>query len=48
MDIEAALNERRAQHAADYAVARHVEVLIALMGEARLLRATARSASSAA
>ena len=44
LDLEADLNARRARHAADYAVARHVEVLIALMGEARLLRAVSRAA----
>ena len=42
MDIEADLNDRRVVAAADYSVARHVEVLIALMGEARLLRAVMR------
>jgi hypothetical protein len=42
--IEAELEARRTAGAADYAYARHVEVLIALMGEARLLRATSRAA----
>lgn len=42
LDIEADLNDRRIVAAADYSVARHVEVLIALMGEARLLRAVLR------
>jgi len=42
LDIEATLEERRVGHMADYSVARHVEVLIALMGEARLLRAVTR------
>lgn len=39
IDIEADLNQRRVGIAADYSIARHVAVLIALMGEARLLRA---------
>jgi hypothetical protein len=39
LDIEADLNDRRKARAADYSVGRHVEVLIAMMGEARLLRA---------
>ncbi len=43
LDVEAAINARRLAAAADYSVARHVEVLIALMGEARIMRATARS-----
>ena len=42
LDIEADLNDRRIAAASDYSVARHVEVLIALMGEARLLRAVIR------
>ncbi len=42
LDIEADLNNRRVAGAADYSIARHVEVLIALMGEARLLRAIMR------
>ncbi|NCO87464.1 MAG: hypothetical protein GW886_12620 [Rhodobacterales bacterium] len=42
LDIEADLNDRRVAQAADYSVARHVEVLIAVMGEARLLRAITR------
>lgn len=44
LDIEATLEDRRAGQTADYSVARHVEVLIALMGEARLLRAVTRPA----
>jgi Family of unknown function (DUF6477) len=39
LDIEADINDRRVGAAADYSIARHVAVLIALMGEARLLRA---------
>ncbi len=39
LEIEAGLEDRRVAGAADYSVARHVEVLIALMGEARILRA---------
>jgi len=44
LDIEAEMNDLRLLEAADYSIARHVEVLIALMGEARLLRATTRQA----
>lgn len=39
LEIEEDMNNRRLAGSADYSVARHVEVLIALMGEARLLRA---------
>ena len=42
LDLEAELEERRIARAADYSVARHVEVIIALMAEARLLRAVVR------
>jgi len=42
LDVEAAAEAKRAGGAADYSVARHVAVLIALMGEARLLRASHR------
>lgn len=41
LEIEADLNDMRKAKMADYAIARHVEVMIALMGEARVLRATA-------
>jgi hypothetical protein len=44
IDIEADLENRRLAQAADYSVARHVEVIIALMAEARLLRAVVRPA----
>lgn len=39
MELEAELNTARLAESAAYSVARHVDVLIALMGEARLLRA---------
>ena len=39
LEVEAGLEDRRVAGAADYSAARHVEVLIALMGEARLIRA---------
>ncbi|MBP0481886.1 DUF6477 family protein [Sagittula salina] len=42
MEIEAELDERRRGQDATYAVSRHVEVLTAMMGEARLLREAAR------
>ena len=44
IDMEADLNDRRVGATADYSIARHVAILIALMGEARLLRAMTRSA----
>jgi len=47
LEIEAVLEDRRVARTADYSVARHVEVLIAIMAEARLLRATARPAEVA-
>ncbi|MBA84965.1 DUF6477 family protein [Thalassobius sp. S69A] len=42
MEIEADMNEMRAQNVAGYSPARHVEVLIAMMGEAQLLRTASR------
>lgn len=39
IDIEAEINERRLANNAEYSVAEHVEVLIALLGEARTHRA---------
>jgi hypothetical protein len=42
LDIEAALDARRLDQGADYSVARHVEVIIALMAEARILRSILR------
>jgi hypothetical protein len=44
IEIEADLDEARRGHASDYSIARHVEVLIALMGEARLFKAQLRPA----
>jgi hypothetical protein len=41
LDIEVAMNDLRIDQAASYRPARHVEVLIAIMGEAHLMRATA-------
>lgn len=40
VEVEAELERERKQRAAGYSAARHVDVLIAMMGEARLLRAT--------
>lgn len=40
LEIEVEMDDKRQAKAADYSCARHVEVLIALMGEARVLRAT--------
>jgi hypothetical protein len=42
LEIENDLNTARTANRAEYAIAEHVEVLIALMGEARLLRAATR------
>lgn len=39
MDIETELNERRRNGDLTYSASQHVEILIAMMGEARLLRA---------
>lgn len=41
LDIEAELDGLRVAHSGRYSPARHVEILIAIAGEARLLRATA-------
>lgn len=38
MDMELDLDDRRKSNDAGYSVSRHVEVLVAMMGEARLLR----------
>lgn len=43
LDIEAEMNEARTARSGDYSPARHVEALIAISGEARLLQATTRS-----
>ena len=43
LDIEAAMDCQRRQDRAAYSIARHVEVLIALMSEAATLRAIRRS-----
>lgn len=40
-DIEAVLERQRTTRSGDYSPARHVEVLIAIAGEAQLMRATA-------
>jgi len=40
IEIEGTLNEQRLEKNAGYSVIRHVEVMIALMGEARVYRAT--------
>ena len=41
LDIEAEMDTQRRSHAASYQPARHVDVLIAILGEAHLLRTTA-------
>jgi hypothetical protein len=40
MELEADLDTARQTGGADYSVARHLDILIAMMGEAKLLRAT--------
>ena len=40
VEIESELNTQRREEDAGYSAMRHVEVLIAMMGEARLLRAS--------
>lgn len=42
-NLEAELNDRRLRGSADYTPRRHVEVLIALMGEAQLLTPAPRT-----
>ncbi|MEO1138666.1 MAG: DUF6477 family protein [Pseudomonadota bacterium] len=42
IEIESDLNDRRRGRTAGYSAARHVDVLIAMMGEARILRAADR------
>jgi len=39
MDIEAQMNEQRQSGAAWYSPSRHIEVMVALLGEMRLMRA---------
>ncbi|MEM9438133.1 MAG: DUF6477 family protein [Pseudomonadota bacterium] len=38
MEIEAGMNQERVEHGGGYSIARHVDVLVALMAEADLLR----------
>ncbi len=40
MDLEQMLEHQRKKRDAGYSAARHVDILIAMMGEARLLRAS--------
>ncbi len=40
LDIEASLNTQRKERSGDYRIAQHVDVLIAIAGEAQLMRAT--------
>lgn len=42
IEIESDLDARRRDRTAGYSAARHVDVLIAMMGEARILRAADR------
>ena len=41
LDIEAELDQQRSARTGSYSPARHVDVLIAILGEAQLMRATA-------
>jgi hypothetical protein len=40
MEIEVAMNQMRSDADASYSLVQHVDILIAMMGEARILRAT--------
>jgi hypothetical protein len=44
MDIERDMDERRRSNDAGYSLVRHLDVLIAMMGEARILKASNRDA----
>ncbi len=44
MEIEATLNAQRLEDDSAYSLLRHVDVLIAIVGEARILRATQAAA----
>ena len=48
LDLESMLESKRRAKSADYTHARHVSVLVALLGEARALRAASRPALVAA
>ena len=48
MELEAIANEQRIEKRAEYSVARHVELLVALMCEARILKASGKARSRAA
>ncbi len=48
MDLESMLEGKRQSKSADYTHARHISVMIALLGEARALRAASRPALAAA
>ncbi|WP_116597598.1 DUF6477 family protein [Primorskyibacter marinus] len=43
MEIEAELNARREANDAGYSIARHVELLVAMMGEASVLRSAGQT-----
>ena len=45
IEIEDFLNTKRIKQEADYPLMRHIEVLIAILGEARILRATSVQAA---
>lgn len=42
IELEAEINEQRITNAAHYSVVRHVDVMVALLGEAQLLRHASR------
>lgn len=43
MELESIIDEQRVSKRAEYSVARHVELIVALMCEARILKASAAS-----
>tara|TARA_R110002073_G_scaffold302592_1_gene470332 strand:- start:725 stop:1039 length:315 start_codon:yes stop_codon:yes gene_type:complete len=42
LDLESVMDGQRTAKQAEYGIARHLDLLIAIMGEARILRATSR------
>ena len=40
MELEVVMNAQRLEHRAEYSVARHVELLVAIMSEAQILKAS--------
>ena len=42
LELESVMDGQRTAKQAEYGIARHLDLLIAIMGEARILRATSR------